>query len=335
MPRVTTRIATHDATLQAVVISRLPLHYATGEDTAQDRPAHVRAASSITWIDHRIALVQDDTNFIALLQPGDGSVHPIALPRGEGGLRQFDDGRGNKNFKLDLEACAALLGEHESSLLAFGSGSKKRRRNVAVVDRWNHDEPRVQLHDATTLYETLEAEVAFAGSDMNIEGALVTGDCLRFFGRGNGKPRRGLVPLNATCELRVDQLLAYLDNTSSTRPPTPTRVVQYELGQLGGIAIGFTDAASFGDQTLYSAAAEATDDASEDGPVGGSVLGVIDPRGTVRYTSIVDVTGQAFVEKVEGVVLSPSDPKRAFIVIDPDDATRPAELCEVELLGSW
>ena len=111
--------------------------------------------------------------------------------------------------------------------------------------------------------------------------------------------------------------------------------MQYELGQLGGIAIGFTDAASFGDQTLYSAAAEATDDASEDGPVGGSVLGVIGARGTVRYTAIVDVSGNAFVEKVEGVVLSQRDTNRAFIVIDPDDTTRPAELCELELRGSW
>lgn len=330
-----TRTANPDATLEAVVISRHPLHYATGEDLAQDRPAHVRAASSITWIDDRIALVQDDTNFVALLQPGNGAVQPIALPRGEGGLRQFDDARGNKKFKLDLEACAALPGTSEAALLAFGSGSKKRRRNIAVVDRWQLVEPRVQLYDATTLYEALEETVAFAGSDMNIEGALVTGECIRLFGRGNGKPKRGLVPLNATCELRLDELLAYFENTSGTKPPQPTSIVQYEMGQLGGIAIGFTDAASFGEQTLYSGAAEASADATEDGPVGGSVLGVIDARGTVRYTAIVDTAGQPFVEKVEGVVMSRTDSTRAFIVIDPDDATRPAELCEVELRGSW
>lgn len=335
MPSIITRTATPDDTLRAVVLSRRPLHYATGEDLAQDRPAHVRAASSITWIGDRIALVQDDTNFVALLQPGNGAVHPIALPRGEGGLRQFDDARGNKKFKLDLEACAALPGISETSLLAFGSGSKRRRRNVARVDRWELVEPRVQLYDATTLYEELEEAVAFAGSDMNIEGALATGECIRLFGRGNGKPKRGLLPLNATCELRVDELLTYFENTSDTQPPKPTSIVQYDLGQLGGIPIGFTDASAFGDGTLYSAAAEASDDASEDGPVGGSVLGVIDSRGTVRYTAIVDGAGQPFVEKVEGVVLSLDDNKRAFIVIDPDDATRPAELCEVELRGSW
>ena len=55
----------------------------------------------------------------------------------------------------------------------------------------------------------------------------------------------------------------------------------------------------------------------------------------MRYTSLVDMKGNAFVEKVEGIVVSLRDPKRAFIVIDPDDATRPAELCDVELRGSW
>ena len=335
MPSVITRTATLDRALEAVVVSRHRLSYETGEDSAQDRPAHVRAASSIAWIGDRIALVQDDSNFVALVQPTTGAVHPIALPRGEGGLRNFDDVRGNKKFKLDLEACVALPGQAEPSLLAFGSGSKKRRRNVAVIDRWNDAEPRVRLHDATTLYERLEAEVAFAGSDMNIEGALVTGNCIRFFGRGNGKPKNGLLPLNATCELTIEQLLAYLENTVDVAPPNPTSVVQYDLGRLNDIVLGFTDATTMGDQTLFSAAAEVSADASEDGPVGGSVLGTIDAHGVVRYTLLVDLTGRPFMEKVEGVVFSKTSAQRAFIVVDPDDVTRPGELCEVELRGSW
>ena len=335
MPPVTTRIATLDRALEACVVSSHPLRYETGEDSAQDRPAHVRAASSIAWIGDRIALVQDDSNFVAMVQPTTGTVQPIALPRGEGGLRNFDDGRGNKKYKLDLEACVALPGQHESSLLAFGSGSKKRRRNVATIDRWTNAEPRVRLHDATTLYERLEAEVAFAGSDMNIEGALVSGNCIRFFGRGNGKPKNGLLPLNATCELTIDQLFGYLENTIDVAPPEPISVVQYDLGQLNDIVLGFTDATSMGDNTLFSAAAEVSADASEDGPVGGSVLGTIDARGVVRYTVLVDQSGRPFMEKVEGVVLSKTDATRAFIVIDPDDVTRPGALCEVELRGSW
>ena len=67
----------------------------------------------------------------------------------------------------------------------------------------------------------------------------------------------------------------------------------------------------------------------------GSVLGTISPRGIVRYAMLTNDTGLPFREKVEGVLLSPTSPRRACIVIDGDDATRPSELCDVELIGSW
>ncbi len=111
--------------------------------------------------------------------------------------------------------------------------------------------------------------------------------------------------------------------------------MQDELGALDGITLGFTDAALLGSHVIFSAAAEASEDAGTDGRVGGSVLGVIDARGRVRYTELCDTDGRPFREKVEGVVLAREGWARALIVIDPDDATRPAELCEVELQGAW
>lgn len=300
-----------------------------------DRPAHVRAASSLAWIDHEVALVQDDANFAALVDPGPGTVRSIALPRGEGGLRQFDDARGNKKYKLDFEGCVAVPGTDGPLLLAFGSGSKRRRRRVLTIDRWQRDEPRIRVVDAKSLYERLEAEITFAGSDMNLEGALVVGRTLRFFGRGNGAARRNLSALNATCDVSLDVLLEYLQDSEGIAPPEPTGVVQYTLGDLDGIALGFTDATVFGESVLYSATAEASEDASEDGSVSGSVLGVIAASGGVRHTLVVDEHERPLREKVEGVLLSRTSPTRVYIVIDADDATRPSELCEVELRGPW
>lgn len=329
------RSAVLDSALVAQILSRRPLRYAAGGDEEADRPAHVRAASSLAWINDRIALVQDDANFVALVQLEPLSVQSIALPRGEAGLRQFDDLRGNKKFKLDLEACAAMSGSDGPVLMALGSGSKKRRRRIAMIDQWDHESPRVQLTDATSLYERLETETAFAGSDMNLEGAMIRNERLWLFGRGNGKARNGLLPLNATCQLALNDLLQYLTSPEHTPPPEPNAVTQYALGFVGGIGLGFTDATPFGDGTLYCATAEASKDATEDGLVAGSVLGVIDEHGAVRYAPLVDSTGALFVEKVEGVLLSRTSPNRAYLVIDPDDATRPSELCEVELRGSW
>jgi len=329
------RVAQLDVSLSAVIVSRLPLHYHDGGDPSLDRPAHVRAASSAAWIGECIALVQDDANFVAMLQPRDGTIRAIALPAGEGGVRLFDDGRGNKKFKLDLEACAAIVGESGPQLLAFGSGSRKRRRRIATVLGLDGAAPEAVVHDATSLYERLEQEERFAGSDMNLEGALAVGDMLRLFGRGNGQARRGLLPLNATCDLPLSELFAFLANPERARAPEPRDVVRYALGAINGISLGFTDAALLGEHMLYTAAAEASEDASEDGAVGGSALGVIAPDGTVRYALLHDANGRLLPDKVEGIVVIPGSHQRAYIVIDQDDATRPSELCEVELRGSW
>ncbi|MEQ1691201.1 MAG: hypothetical protein ABMA00_07950, partial [Gemmatimonas sp.] len=168
-----------------------------------------------------------------------------------------------------------------------------------------------------------------------VEGVLAMGDTLRFFGRGNGAARRDLIALNATCDVALPELLAYLQDPQRIEPPSPGNVVQYNLGELGGVRLGFTDATAHGDAVLYSATAETSEDASSDGPVTGSVLGVISRAGSVRFTVLTDASGRALQEKVEGVLLSPTSPRKAYIVIDADDATRPSELCEVELSGNW
>jgi hypothetical protein len=88
---------------------------------------------------------------------------------------------------------------------------------------------------------------------------------------------------------------------------------------------------------LYSAAAEASPDASEDGEVGGSALGVIpnDRRRPARWVHLRDERGAPFTGKVEGLVLHRRDPLRALVVVDMDDHTQPSELCEVVLTGPW
>ncbi len=329
------RTAHLDPTLRAVVTSRRPLYYADGRDATADRPAHVRAASSMAWIDDRIAVVQDDANFVALVDPIAGHARAIALPRGEGGWRQFDDARGNKNHKLDLESCVSFTADDGTTLLAFGSGSSERRRHIVTIDRWQDREPRVVVDDAAALYTRLEAETAFAGSDMNIEGALVVPGVLRLFGRGNGKATGNLMPINATCDLSLDALLSYLNSRIRVDPPVPTNIVQYDLGEIDGVALGFTDATAFGACVLYSATAESSTDATTDGPVGGSALGIISPRGLVRYALVTDETGRVLDDKVEGVLLSRTSKQRAYIVLDTDDPARASELCDVALIGGW
>ena len=232
-------------------------------DPALDRPAHVRDGSGVALLGRRLAVVQDDANFLALVEPRSGVVDAVPLPAGPGGLRQFDDGRANKADKLDLEACVAVPDDERGGLrlLAFGSGSTARRERVAEARGLDGAAPALTLHELPAFYAALRAVPAFAGSELNVEGVL------------------------------------------------------------------------------YAAAAEASPDATRDGDVAGSALGVIvgDAHGgvTARWAVVRDAGGEPFAGKIEGLVTTRESPARCWAVVDGDDPAAPSELCLVELEGPW
>lgn len=214
--------ARKDPALSARVVSCWPLLYTQGPDPNLDRPAHVRAASSLALVGERLALVQDDAHFIALIDPVSRDVDSITLPAGPGGLRQFDDVRRTKHLKLDLEACLIVPDEEtgRDTLISFGSGSKSARESIILVGDLLSDEPRIELFNAAELYRALRRTTDFAGSDLNIEGALYARGKIRLFGRGNGKIRDGLLPLDATCEIDWQGLKRHLYDPRFA-PPSP------------------------------------------------------------------------------------------------------------------
>jgi len=329
------RVARADPSLTAVVTAQTPLFYAEGACPASDRPSHVRAGSSLARVPGGIAVVQDDANFIAVIDAS-RRVSAIELPAGPEGRRLFDDSRGNKAQKLDLEACVAIESPDGSLLLAFGSGSSPVRRRIVCVE-WPRagEAPSVSLIDADALYESLERATDFAGSQLNVEGAVRLGDRLRLFGRGNGRGADILRPRNATCDLDLARLLAYLREPTRQLPPAPTAIVQYDLGSITDVPLGFTDATAWRDRLLFTASAERTEDATRDGPVTGSAMGVIGPDEQARWCMLTDPYGDAYAGKVEGVIAPSPDHSRLLAVVDADDPTVPSLLCDVELRGSW
>jgi hypothetical protein len=323
-----------DHGLEAIVESRMPLRYAEGADAALDRPAAVRSASSLAWVPGGIAVVQDDANFIGVFDPNGARTRAIALPTGHEGVRLFDDRRGNKAHKLDLEACVAVEHAGDTLLLALGSGSTTRREQVVLVRGWATGRPSVECVHLPRLYEALRAERAFSGSELNVEGTIVVGDRLRLFGRGNGTPRDGVLPVNATCEFDWTRFLSHVLDPAHHPVPAITCVVRYDLGSLDGVPLGFTDAAVRRDATLYSAAAEESPDAVRDGRVAGSVIGVIDRAGA-RWAPLTEPSGRLFDGKVEGLVVSRDASDRLLVVVDADDPGAGSMLCTVLLHGDW
>jgi hypothetical protein len=331
-----TRIVAHrDPALHARIVRTVPLVYADGADPALDRPAHVRAGSGLAWIGGALAVMQDDANFIALADPATGLCRAITLPAGEGGLRQFDDERGNKRYKLDLEACVAVPdGPGGETLLGFGSGSSARRERVLLAERLADADAHVDLRDAAGFYARLREAAEFAGSELNVEGAAWLGGRLVLLNRGNGAAGDDRGPVDAICQVDWPALRAHLADPAAQPAPSPESIVAYDLGTIGGCPLGFTDAAAFGDALIYTATAEASPNAVDDGPVAGSAVGMIGADGAARFAEFEDAAGARFDGKVEGIARGPR-PGTLYVVVDRDDPHCPSELCEVELSGDW
>jgi hypothetical protein len=283
------RVARLDPTLEAVLVDLVPLTYDDGGRSADDRPANVRAASAIRRHGSRLAIVQDDVNVLALIDEA-GATSALLLPLGAGRRRCFDDSRGNKHDKMDLEACV-ILGD--GRLVAFGSGSTAVRRQLVVADRGGS----VRVVNAAELYAELERHRDFAGSELNVEGAIVLGDRLRLFQRG---------PF-----------------------PALEAIVSVDLGSIGARRFGFTDATPMLDgRVAFMACAEDSPDVVRDGPVLGCRFGIIEMN-EVRMTDVVDVRGSRSTLKIEGIEAREDG---AFdVVADVDDPTIPALLGRLEL----
>ena len=329
------RPAMHDSRLAARVVERTAVHYSGGADQATDRPGHVRAGSGLARVADGLIVIQDDSHFLALIDPErPAAARAIPLPAGPDGRRQFGDSRSNKHLKLDLEACVAL--EHPHPLIVgFGSGSTPARESIVLVRDWDRSTPSVRVVDATTLYAELRATTSFSGSEMNIEGAVMVGEVVRLFGRGNGAAGGALQPVNATCDLSWTDLLAFLDAPDEHPAPRPVRVRQFSLGNLDGVPLAFTDAAEWHGAIMFTATAERSPDAVRDGPVSGSVIGVIAEGETVRWTPIVGEDGSLLRDKAAGLALADASGGVLWVIADADDERRPSELLRVRLEGPW
>ena len=353
-----TKRAEQDDRCSARVMSRRGLFYRAGADPALDRPAHVRAASGVAWVGELLGVVQDDANFIALVEPESGAAIDIPLPVGPNGQRLFEAARGTKGLKLDLEACfayrqspahgsqravlaraseeaTARLDEGALHFVGLGSGSKRARERFVVLDFDQSDRHVQQLRvlDASAFYTQLRALSEFSGSELNVEGAVLRGQTLLLFQRGNGAALPGLPAVNAVGELDWPLFRNYLaSQCAPSHVPPLGRVTQYDLGSVDGVPYTFTDAAlAPNGRVLFLSSAEDSTDSVTDGTVHGTLIGELAPDGSARVAPLLDERGAALRLKAEGLVLDRKDPTRAWVVVDMDDTELASELLELAL----
>jgi hypothetical protein len=325
-------IARYDPALVAKVTGAVDMLYADGASAAEDRPPHVLAASGLSAFREHLAVIQDDANWLALID-AQQRVSAVPLPPGPGGQRVFTESRGNVGDKQDFEACITVEGAVGPELVAFASCSEPTRVSILRVRERSQAADNqgfaAEFVKADRFYAMLRSQTEFSGAGLNIEGA-VTLDAERIvlFQRGNAKPTADLPPTDATGEISWAELRAYLDDPEHVAVPTLRNIRRYDLGRLGGVRLTFSDAEHLGQgHMLYSASAE--DPAS--GEVAGSILGLLEPSGEARWTRLADQDGSAFRGKIEGLTSDIHDPRKVHFVIDDDDDSVPSRIYQAAL----
>ena len=308
------------------VTARLPLIYREGADASLDRPAHVRAASGVARIGDRLAVVQDDTLVVALVDPRSGEVEAIHLPDDDG-VRVFEPARRNKAAKHDHEAAFTFTDAAGLHLVALGSGSTTRRQRAAhLVWVPGARSPRVSVVDLSRFYDMLRATTGFSGSELNLEGAVAGDDGhLLLLQRGNGAPVGALAPVDASAWVRLDEFAALLAAPATAKVPALHDITQHGIGTVAGGRLSFTDAAARGDRRWYLAVAELSPNTYDDGEVVGCALGRFTPEGG-EWWQICAEDGSALLDKPEGLLV---DDDGFWLVVDNDRPEQPAELLRV------
>ena len=286
-------------------------HLDLAEAPPGDEYAHVSSASGVVRRGDFVYVIGDDLLSLAVFRMSSdapGELRPV-LP---GHMPTAQSERAK--VKPDLEALTVLPpfeGAPFGTLLGLGSGSGPGRDRAfswrLAADGSLYGEPRVI--ELGPLYERLGEEV----EHLNIEGACVMGDRLWLMHRGNASETT-----NVVAELPLEKVMESLHGDQRIDVEELVQIRSYDLGELDGIRLTFSDATPLGgDMLVFTASAE-----GDDNEIRGSVVGTIDLDGEVHRMRTIDRR-----YKVEGVHATVDTGVADFLfVCDQDDPATSAPL---------
>ena len=275
--------------------------------------APVRAASGVARFGDGFLVAQDDATHAAWFR--DGPATPVRLLPPTRGRDTFDEASGTKHLKPDLEAACEVTARDAGGVLFLGSGSSPERMRWSLL----HSEgsgTTSQVADVSALYAVVAEAMGVPLDLLNLEGACVLGQTLRWFHRG--MPSAGWATASVDLPLGVVLDLA-LGRARPEDVPVTTSMT-YELGEVDEVGLAITDAVALpGGAVLVSAAAEDSPNPRDDGPVVASAMAVV--RDGVVGTVIELPRINGAVAKVEGLMLLEADHRQARVlaVTDADD----------------
>ena len=275
--------------------------------------APVRAASAVVPFGDGHLVVSDDATRAAWFR--EGSATPVRLLPPVGGHDVFDEASGTKHLKPDLETACQVEVDGAPAVLVMGSGSSPARMRWCLL-RLEDGRPRAVVADMARVYAAVAAALAVDLELLNLEGASIVGNTLRWFHRG--LPSAGLP--SGSVDIDVPTALAVTLGSGDAAEVTATRPVHYDLGDVGGVGLAITDVVALpGGDLIASAAAEDSPNPRDDGPVVGSALTLIRGDRVSKVVTLPRLDGK--VIKVEGLMVLDADERQTtlFAVTDMDD----------------
>lgn len=305
--------------LDVRVAGSRPLRFADG--TA------VRAASAVARLGDGWLVAQDDATAGAWLPSREATAaRRLRLLLPVAGADVFSEAAGTKRSKPDLEAAVELPAALGGGVLLFGSGSLANRQHGVLVTLGGGRGPTVLARDLAPLYLRVGSTLELAPADLNLEGACVVGDRLRWFQRGH---HRAGVP-SASVDLDLAALVAAVRGDGDVAAVAVEQPRRYDLGDVDGVTLAITDAAALADgRVVVSASAEDSADAIADGRVTGSALAVLDDTDVTAVAALPTPD----VLKLEGIAVVAGDEHRVELlgVVDQDDPTEPSLALDLAL----
>jgi hypothetical protein len=280
---------------------------------------HLSSASGLVRIGRWLYVVADDEHHLAQLDAMDPAHAPLRLIRLAGGVLAHDASE-RKRAKPDLETLVAFpaIDGGRALLAAWGSGSRPQRERAFVfnVDEEGGLASSPREVSLGPLYRPLQSRFG----ELNIEAGYVGGPHLHLFQRAHGGQ-----PLNGHVVLDAGAVRAWLAGTTD-EPPAPATIATLDLGRIDGVPLGITDAAAWpAGGFVFTAVAEDTTDAYNDGACVGSMIGWAGDDGRVTRCEAL-----AGAPKVEGICVNGDC---LWLVTDADDPGRASELLEVRSQG--
>jgi hypothetical protein len=262
------------------------------------------AASGLVQIGEMLCVVGDDEQHLALFnQNNDGPGRLIRLLPGDLPRKK----KKRKKLKPDFEILFALpaLGEGgDPAICAMGSGSTDQRMRGVLV---NLDTGDVVVRDLQPLF----AALALLVTEINLEGAVVRGDRLLLFNRGNMQNPETCIFETTLRAITGDEAIAV------------TLVKTLALPLIDGVPLTVTDACSLDDRhILLSTVAEVTDDSYADGAILGAAIVVLDAK-----LNVVVIEPLEPICKIEGIsARCIATGAELLCVSDADDPDMPSSL---------